>query len=134
MVLVPARPATQARPAAGQAHRPSTIDRRLSGVVVTARRQLKLPHDFPPWETVYGYIAKRQKDGVFAQLTGVLRRPLRQQEGKPVEPSACVIDAQSVKTSTSVPAAGQGTDAAKKTPHGANSSRHRLRCSNSDRS
>jgi transposase len=39
---------------------------------------------------------------------------LRQREGKRAEPSACVIDAQSVKTSTSVPAAGQGTDAAKK--------------------
>ncbi|MGW7529717.1 IS5 family transposase [Streptomyces sp. NPDC054783] len=73
-----------------------------------------LPHDFPPWETCYGYFAKWQMDGVFAQLTGVLRRLLRQQEGKEAEPSACVIDAQSVKTSTSVPAAGQGTDAAKK--------------------
>ena len=74
-----------------------------------------LPHDFPPWETCCGYFAKWEKDGVFAQLTGVLRRLLRQQEGKRAEPSACVIDAQSVKTSTSVPAAGQGTDAAKKT-------------------
>ena len=33
-----------------------------------------LPHDFPPWETVYGYFAKWQKDGVFAQLNGLLRR------------------------------------------------------------
>ncbi|MER6075343.1 IS5 family transposase [Streptomyces sp. NPDC001817] len=71
-----------------------------------------LPHDFPPWETCYGCLAKWQKDGVFAQLTGVLRRLLRQQEGKGAEPSVCVIDVQSVKTSTSVPAAGQGTDAA----------------------
>ncbi|MEU7550692.1 IS5 family transposase, partial [Streptomyces sparsogenes] len=73
-----------------------------------------LPHDFPPWETVYGYFAKWQKDGAFARLTGMLRRLLRQTEGKHAEPSACVIDAQSIKTSTSVPAAGQGTDAAKK--------------------
>jgi transposase len=73
-----------------------------------------LPHDFPPWETVYGYFAKWQKDGVFPQITGILRGLLRQREGKGAEPSACVIDAQSVKTSTSVPAAGQGTDAAKK--------------------
>jgi transposase len=73
-----------------------------------------LPHDFPPWETCYGYFAKWQKDGVFTQLTGMLRRLLRHKEGKGAEPSACVIDAQSVKTSTSVPATGQGTDAAKK--------------------
>ncbi len=73
-----------------------------------------LPHDFPPWETVYGYFAKWQKDGVFVQLNGLLRELVRQKEGLNAQPSACVIDAQSVKTSASVPAAGQGTDAAKK--------------------
>ncbi|MFF1918267.1 IS5 family transposase [Streptomyces sp. NPDC058239] len=73
-----------------------------------------LPHDFPPWETVYGYFAKWEKDGVFAQLGGLLRSLLREHEGRNVEPSACVIDAQSVKTSTSVPATSQGTDAGKK--------------------
>ncbi|WUD38544.1 transposase [Streptomyces europaeiscabiei] len=62
-----------------------------------------LPHDFPPFQTCYGYLAKWQKDGALAQLTGVLRSLLRQKEGKRAEPSACVIDAQSVKTSTSVP-------------------------------
>lgn len=78
------------------------------------RRQWRyLPHDFPPWETVYGYFAKWEKEDVFAQLTGVLRRLLRQQEGQRGEPSACVIDAQSLKTSTSVPATSQGTDAGK---------------------
>ena len=73
-----------------------------------------LPHDFPPWETVYGYFAKWTKEGVFAQLNGLLRELVRQKEGRSAEPSACVIDAQSVKTSTSVPAASQGTDAGKK--------------------
>ncbi|MEV0115313.1 IS5 family transposase [Streptomyces sp. NPDC050844] len=73
-----------------------------------------LPHDFPPWETVYGYFAKWQKDGVFAQLTGLLRELVRQQEGRAAGPSAYVIDAQSVKTSTSVPASSQGIDAGKK--------------------
>lgn len=63
-----------------------------------------LPHDFPPWETVYSYFAKRQKDGVFAQLSGLLRELVRQREGRNARPSACVIDAQNVKTSTSVPA------------------------------
>ncbi|MFE0440114.1 IS5 family transposase [Streptomyces nigra] len=73
-----------------------------------------LPHDFPPWETVYGYFAKWQKEGVFAQLNGLLRELVRQKEGRRAQPSACVIDAQSVKTSTSVPARSQGTDAGKK--------------------
>jgi transposase len=73
-----------------------------------------LPHDFPPWETVYGYFAKWEKDGVFAQLSGLLRGLARQKEGRNAEPSACVIDAQSVKTSTSVPVSSQGADAGKK--------------------
>ncbi|MFK4123756.1 IS5 family transposase [Streptomyces longwoodensis] len=73
-----------------------------------------LPHDFPHWNTVYGYFAKWQQEGVFAQLNSLLRRLLREKEGRDAEPSACVIDAQSVKTSTSVPAADQGIDAGKK--------------------
>ncbi len=73
-----------------------------------------LPHDFPHWNAVYGYFAKWQSDGIFTQLNGLLRELVRQQEGRNAKPSACVIDAQSVKTSTSVPAASQGTDNAKK--------------------
>ncbi|GHG96381.1 hypothetical protein Srubr_44950 [Streptomyces rubradiris] len=41
---------------------------------------------------MYGYFAKWQKDGVFAQLTGVLRTLVRKKEGRRAEPSACVID------------------------------------------
>ncbi|MGW4985469.1 IS5 family transposase [Streptomyces mirabilis] len=74
-----------------------------------------LPPDFPHWNTAYGYFAKWADEGVFAQLGGLLRQLLREKEGRDAEPSACVIDAQSVKTSTSVPTAGQGTDAGKKT-------------------
>ncbi|GHB68110.1 hypothetical protein GCM10010347_42790 [Streptomyces cirratus] len=51
---------------------------------------------------------------MFAQLNGLLRKLLRKKEGRDGGPSACVIDAQSVKTSPSVPAAGQGIDAGKK--------------------
>ena len=73
-----------------------------------------LPHDFAPWETVYGYFAAWQKDEVFDQLNGLLRRLVREAEGRDAEPSACVLDAQSIKTSANVPAAGQGIDAGKK--------------------
>lgn len=73
-----------------------------------------LPHDFPAWQSVYGYFARWQNDGIFAQLNGLLRELVRQQEGKQRHPSACVIDAQSIKTSTSVPARSQGIHASKK--------------------
>ncbi|MFI0206576.1 transposase [Streptomyces sp. NPDC016734] len=51
---------------------------------------------------------------MFAQLNGLLRQLLREKEGRDAEPSACLIDAQSVKTSTSVHASSQGIDAGKK--------------------
>ncbi len=73
-----------------------------------------LPHDFAPWETAYGYFAAWQKEGIFDQLNGLLRRLVREAEGRKAEPSACVLDAQSVRTSTNVPAAGQGVDAGRK--------------------
>ncbi|MFE3946749.1 IS5 family transposase, partial [Streptomyces sp. NPDC059118] len=55
-----------------------------------------------------------QKDEVFDQLNGLLRRLVRKVEGRDAEPSVCVLDAQSIKTSANVPAAGQGIDAGKK--------------------
>ena len=61
-----------------------------------------------------GYFAASQKEGVFDQLNGLLRRLVREAEGRSAEPSACVLDAQSVKTSANVPAADQGIDAGKK--------------------
>ncbi|WP_459649794.1 IS5 family transposase [Kitasatospora sp. Ki12] len=73
-----------------------------------------LPHDYPPWETVYAYFAKWQRDGVFAQLNGLLRRLVRATEGRDPEPTACIVDSQSVKTSTNVPASTQGPDVGKR--------------------
>ena len=99
--------------------RPAELDLReiMNAILYVDRTGVQwryLPHDFPHWNSVYGYFAKWQKDGIFAQLNGLLRELVREQEGRGAEPSACVIDAQSVKTSTSVPAASQGTDNAKK--------------------
>lgn len=54
---------------------------------------------------MYGYFAKWERDGVFTELSGLLRGLPRQHEGRDAEPSAGWIDAQSVKTSTSLPVA-----------------------------
>ncbi|MFC8247609.1 IS5 family transposase [Streptomyces chartreusis] len=99
--------------------RPAELDLReiMNAILYVDRTGVQwryLPHDFPHWNSVYGYFAKWQRDGIFAQLNGLLRELVREQEGRNAEPSACVIDAQSVKTSTSVPATSQGTDSAKK--------------------
>jgi transposase len=73
-----------------------------------------LPHDFPPHGTVYSYYAAWRDEGIFARLGYELTGLARVKEGRSPEPTAAVIDTQSIKTSTNVPLTSQGVDAAKK--------------------
>ncbi|MEU4779736.1 IS5 family transposase [Micromonospora sp. NPDC023633] len=73
-----------------------------------------LPHDFPPWQTVYGYFTAWTNDAIFTQLNYQLTGLARTKAGRATQPSACVIDTQSVKTSTNAPLPTQGIDAGKK--------------------
>nr|WP_152885586.1 IS5 family transposase [Streptomyces adustus] len=73
-----------------------------------------LPHDFPGHGTVYFYYAAWRDEGILAQLNHDLTGLARVKDGRKPEPTASVIDTQSVKTSTNAPLTSQGTDAAKK--------------------
>jgi|SRR5450755_3989897 putative transposase len=57
-----------------------------------------LPHDFPPWKTVYNYSQDWNVDGTWQKLLDVLRILARVQAGRAPTPSAAAIDSQSVKT------------------------------------
>ena len=57
-----------------------------------------LPHDFPPWTIVYWYFRCWKRDGTLNRLMDELRGDLRQAEGRLRQPSAAIIDSQSVKT------------------------------------
>ncbi len=73
-----------------------------------------LPHDFPPYRTVYGYFAAWSKEGIFTELNYQLTGLVRDHHGRTITPTASIMDSQSVKTSTNVPLSTQGTDAGKK--------------------
>ena len=57
-----------------------------------------LPHDFPPYSTVFWYFRSWRKDGTWERLNTALRERVRQQLGREAQPSAAIIDSQTVKT------------------------------------
>jgi putative transposase len=57
-----------------------------------------LPHDFPPWQTVYHYFRLWREDGTFARIHTVLREQTRRSLGREPSPSVAILDSQSVRT------------------------------------
>ena len=57
-----------------------------------------LPHDLPPWQTVYHYFRCWRLEGRWARLVGVLRARERVRQGRRPTPSAAILDSQSVRT------------------------------------
>ena len=57
-----------------------------------------LPHDYPPWQTVYHYFRTWRLDGTWERLNDELRELVRERVGRNAQPSAAILDSQSVKT------------------------------------
>jgi transposase len=79
-----------------------------------------LPNDYPPWRTVYGYFADWRDDGTLDRIHDTLREQLRakakKKDGAPrsAEPSAGIIDSQSLRGADTVGRDTRGYDAGKK--------------------
>ena len=90
-------------PPAKPGGRPREVDMRqvLNGLFYIARTGCAwrmLPKDYPPQGTVYYYFKTFRRDGVWEHIHDFFRRKVRVKHKRDPEPSAGVIDSQSVKT------------------------------------
>ncbi|WP_331750976.1 IS5 family transposase [Streptomyces globisporus] len=83
-------------------------------VVDTGCKWRALPADFPPWRTVWGFMARWAAAGTVNQIRDHLVSRIRRELGKAPRAVATVIDSQSVKAAETVSRATRGYDAGKK--------------------
>ena len=105
-------------PAAKPGGRPQEIERReiVNGIFYVLRSGCPwrmIPHDLPNWSTVYLYFREWKQAGIWELVNAALRRDLRVSLGREPEPSAAIVDSQSIKTS-SVRGDARGYDGGKK--------------------
>jgi putative transposase len=94
-------------PKAKQGGRPRTVDivsviNAIFYVLSTGCPWRWLPHDYPPYGTVYDYFRKWKKDGTWIKIHDHLRDWVRMLENRHESASAGIIDSQSVKTATMI--------------------------------
>jgi transposase len=73
-----------------------------------------VPADFPAWDRVYAFFRRWRDKDLVAEFHDRLRERVRRAAGRDPEPTAGIIDAQSVKGAASVPTATRGFDGGKK--------------------
>ena len=90
-------------PPARAGGRPRSADMRevLNAIFYVVRGGIPwrmLPHDLPPWKTVYHYFRVWRMEGVWEGMNEALREEVRVQSGRDPTPSAAIIDSQSART------------------------------------
>ncbi|WP_307781644.1 MULTISPECIES: IS5 family transposase [unclassified Streptomyces] len=83
-------------------------------VVDTGCKWRALPTDFPPWRTVWGFMARWAAAGVIGQIRDALAQRIRRDMGRGPRAVATIIDSQSVKAASTVGKDSRGYDAGKK--------------------
>ena len=90
-------------PPAKQGGRPRRVDMRdiinaLFYILSAGCAWRLLPHDLPPWQTVYYYFRQWNQDQTWQGINDYLREGIRLTEAREASPSAACLDSQSVKT------------------------------------
>ena len=90
-------------PAAKPGGRPRSVDpREVANAILYHLRNggtwRSLPHDLPPWKTVYHYFRAWRLDGTWEAVHDALRDRVRAAAGRHASPSAAILDSQTVKT------------------------------------
>jgi putative transposase len=70
----------------------------MSYVLRTGCAWRQMPHDLPPWQTVYHYFRLWRQAGLFAEIHELLRTQVRLRAGREPLPTAAILDSQSVRT------------------------------------
>ncbi|WP_326771420.1 IS5 family transposase [Streptomyces sp. NBC_01445] len=73
-----------------------------------------LPADFPPFRRVHAFARRWQVCGLLTELHDRLRDAVRVKEGRKVDPTAAIVDSQSLRAAASVPRTTSGWDGGKK--------------------
>ncbi|MCU7729051.1 IS5 family transposase [Actinoplanes sp. KI2] len=73
-----------------------------------------LPVDFPPASLVKHYFSVWTRDGTLTRLHNILREQVRQIEGRTPDPTAALIDSQSIRAAETVTRTSRGLDAGKR--------------------
>jgi putative transposase len=82
---------------------PRTVDLReiLNGIFYVQRSGCQwemMPHDLPPYSTVYSYFRKWVRKGIWQAIHDQLRHKVRQHMGRAEQSTVAIADSQSVKT------------------------------------
>ncbi|MEW5542622.1 IS5 family transposase [Streptomyces cyaneofuscatus] len=83
-------------------------------VVDTGCKWRAPPADYPPWRTVWGFMARWAAAGVIGQIRDHLSGQIRREMGKGPRAVATVIDSQSVRAAETVGKDSRGYDAGKR--------------------
>lgn len=96
-VLAELMPAT-ARTGRPRKHSHREIINAVFYVLSNGIKWRSMPHDFPPWSTVYGYFRRWRQQGHWLLWNTTLRQRLKKKLGRKAETSAAILDSQSIKT------------------------------------